>query len=450
MSETIQQDIPKNAGTNGQMYWSADEGRLGGNSEEVTDIMSKMPPWLVQRGIGILLGLLLLLLAGSIFIHYPDVISTDVSIYSGDIPVRCVAKSSGKIISLFKLNGDIVRKGDVICVIDNPSNYDHMLKLTILLDEMEARLAAGEDLPSVSGQGRWQLGELQPTYSDLIEVCNQYLFFRRNQFASTKIKELKEQIRYQNALKSDMRTKDSLLRVQFMLGRNKFVADSSLARDRIIAPREFDNSRSELISKELTVDATHSTVIQNDLQEVEYRKSITDLEQQRLQQDDDYRERIGQNIKKLRGEFAVWAQKYLIRSPVDGKTVFFGVWKVNQYVNAGEGILIVVPPIQDYIAKAMLPVRGAGKVKIGQRVYIKLAAYPYQEFGVIKGTVAQISSVPLDTIYSVEISLDKKLRTNIDKEIPPQAQLTGTAEVLTNNKSIFKRLFENIWVAHKK
>lgn len=230
----------------------------------------------------------------------------------------------------------------------------------------------------------------------------------------------------------------------------KFVADSSLAHDRVIAPREFDNSHSELISKQLTVDATHSTVIQNDLQEAEYRKSITDLEQQQLQQDDDYRERIGQNIKKLRGEFAVWAQKYLIRSPVDGKAVFFGVWKVNQYVNAGEGILIVVPPIQDYIAKAMLPVRGAGKVKIGQRVYIKLAAYPYQEFGVIKGTVAQISPVPLDTIYSMEISLDNKLRTNIDKEIPAQAQLTGTAEVLTNNKSIFKRLFENIWVAHKK
>ena len=420
------------------------------NSEEVSDIMSKMPPWLVQRGIGILLGIVVLMIGGSVFIHYPDVISTQVSIYSGNLPVKFVAKTSGKILYVFNKNGDYVHKGDVICLIENPTVYEHVLRLDTLLGELDVRLTSGADLPDISARDHLQLGEMQATYSDLVQELNQYLFFRRNKFASRKINELRAQIYYQHQLNEELGRKDSLLRLQLLLGENKYTADSSLAKDKVIAPLEFDNSRNELISRQLTVDATHSSIIQNNLQQTEYQKSITQLEQESLQQDDDYREKIGQYIKRLRGEYAVWAEKYMIRSTLDGKLVFFRIWKANQYISAGEGILMVVPPILDYVAKANLPIQGAGKVRIGQRVYIKLAAFPYQEFGVIKGTVSQVSMVPLDTSYAMEIALDNGLRTNINKVIPPQSQISGLAEVQTNNRSIFQRLFETVWIAHRK
>ncbi|MDR0505267.1 MAG: hypothetical protein LBH32_00395 [Dysgonamonadaceae bacterium] len=41
----------------------------------------------------------------------------------------------------------------------------------------------------------------------------------------------------------------------------------------------------------------------------------------------------------------------------------------------------------------LLPASGAGKVKIGDKVAIKLENYPYKEFGYIEGKVKSLSLV---------------------------------------------------------
>ncbi|MBS1601489.1 MAG: HlyD family efflux transporter periplasmic adaptor subunit [Bacteroidetes bacterium] len=420
------------------------------HSDEIADIMSQMPSWLIRRGVAILLGIVLLLLAGTWFIHYPDIVQTQVSIYSESIPVTFVAKSSGKILRIFKRNGDIVHKGDVICLIENPADYDDVLHLAAVLQSLEKFVGSEEPVNEIPVNGRLQLGEMQPTYSDLMEAINQFNFYRKNQFAARKIVQLRKQIRYQDELNTELGRKDSLLKLQLGLGRVKFNADSSLASEKVIAPLELDNSKNELIGRQMSVDAIRPTIIQNNLQQTEYLKTIADLEQQELQQESDYRERIRQDVKKLRGEYAIWEQNYIMKSPVEGKVTFFRIWKENQYVHSGEGILMVVPPIEKYVARAMLPVQGAGKVRSGQMVSIKLAAFPYQEFGIIRGRVSQISSVALDSSYGMEIVLENGLRTNINRIIPPQSQISGTADVFTNNKSIFQRIFENVWIANKR
>ena len=43
-------------------------------SEEVQDIMSKMPHWIIRQGTTVLFAVIILLFAGAYFIHYPDVI----------------------------------------------------------------------------------------------------------------------------------------------------------------------------------------------------------------------------------------------------------------------------------------------------------------------------------------------------------------------------------------
>lgn len=423
---------------------------LATNSDEVNDIMSRMPSWLIRRGITILFGIILLLLSGSFFIHYPDVITTNVSIFSANIPVRFVAKTSGKIVHLFKRDGDLVHSGDAICLIENPAFYEDVVRLRTLLKHLEGFPGPDGTSGETIIQDHLQLGEMQSTYSDLIEAFNQYSFFRKNRFAARKIQQLQDQVSFQGQLNVELARRDSLLKLQLRLGAKKFAADSSLAGDRIISPVELDDNKNELIGKQLNVDVTKSAIIQNNLQQTEYIKTITDLQQQAMQQEDDFKQRIMQDIKKLTGEYAIWEGKYLIRSPVEGKVVFFKIWKENQYINTGENILMVVPPIENYTARSLLPVEGAGKVKVGQAVSIRLSAYPYQEFGSIKGTVSKISMVPLDTSYAMEIDLPHGLRTNINIDIPPQSQISGIAEVYTANKSIFQRLFENIWLAAKK
>jgi multidrug resistance efflux pump len=140
----------------------------------------------------------------------------------------------------------------------------------------------------------------------------------------------------------------------------------------------------------------------------------------------------------------IWEQQYLVKSPVAGKVSFFKFWKAHQFVSSGEAVLMIVPPVQHYVAKATLPVFGAGKVKKGQKVLIKLSAYPFREFGMIRGNISNVSAVALDTAYAMDIQLANGLLTTAHRQIPSQPQLPGIAEVLTNDMSILERLFYSL------
>lgn len=107
-------------------------------------------------------------------------------------------------------------------------------------------------------------------------------------------------------------------------------------------------------------------------------------------------------------------------------------------------VVMVIPNVNEYTCKARVPVDGAGKIAPGQKVLIKLKAYPYHEFGVVVGQVTSISDVPLDNYYAMEIKLPNGLITNKKREIPAYSLAEGQGEVLTNNRSILERIFDRI------
>jgi multidrug resistance efflux pump len=435
---------------NGHNHYPPDTSTLYEvNSEEVQDIMSKMPHWIIRYGTTILFVLVILLFAGAYFIHYPDVVVTNVNITSSNPPLKVVASTNGRIQRIFIQNNQLVKRDESLCLLENPARYTDILLLKSILARLDTTLSLREMIRTISFTQQVQLGELQPGYADLYQAVQQYMFFIERNFISQKVGQLQSQLEYQSELNKELQSRDTFLKQQLMLEKKKFEADSYLVKEKVIAPLEFDNSRKELIDKQMNADATKSGIIQNKLQQTEYIKTITDLQQQKLQQENDLQQKIREDVKRLQGQLEVWEQKYLMKSPVDGKAVFFNVWKENQYVSNGDAVLMIVPPVQNYVAKASLPVYGAGKVKVGQNVLIKLSSYPFEEFGMVRGSVHDVSTVALDTAYSMEIQLTGGLTTTLQKTIPPQPQLTGVAEILTSDKNILERLFEKLWIENK-
>jgi hypothetical protein len=73
-------------------------------SDEVQEILGTPPRWIIRWGITIMLLVVLVLLAGSYFYKYPDLISSRITIVSENPPVQIVAKSNGKLDQLFVEN----------------------------------------------------------------------------------------------------------------------------------------------------------------------------------------------------------------------------------------------------------------------------------------------------------------------------------------------------------
>lgn len=119
---------------------------------------------------------------------------------------------------------------------------------------------------------------------------------------------------------------------------------------------------------------------------------------------------------------------------VKGTMPASGAWKVK-------------PEQFSYTVKGTMSASGAWKVKTGQKALIRLTAYPYEEYGLLQGTVMFTEANMTDTNFQVSISLDHLLHTTTGKEIPVQPRLDGTAEIMTEDKSVLQRMFGRLWRA---
>jgi multidrug resistance efflux pump len=130
-------------------------------------------------------------------------------------------------------------------------------------------------------------------------------------------------------------------------------------------------------------------------------------------------------------------------SPIAGIVNQMGIWSNNQNVTAGETVFTVVPAGQDSPkGKAMLPIQGAGKVREGQRVNVRINNFPDQEFGYLVGKVVSISSVPTaEGVYVVEVDFPDGMMTNYDRVLPISRQMQGTADIITDDLRLMERFF---------
>src|SRR5690625_2357002 len=83
-------------------------------SEEVQDIISERPGFWGRWALPIFLIILLLIVAGTWFIRYPDTIKATATLKAINGPRAIVPLQEGKLIRLFVQNGDTVSKEDAI------------------------------------------------------------------------------------------------------------------------------------------------------------------------------------------------------------------------------------------------------------------------------------------------------------------------------------------------
>ena len=107
-------------------------------------------------------------------------------------------------------------------------------------------------------------------------------------------------------------------------------------------------------------------------------------------------------------------------------------------------MVFIIVPIENlsFTARLKTPTQNSGKIKIGQKVNIRLENYPDSEFGVLYGTVKNISLIPdKNGLYIVDVKLPRKLITSYGKEIEFKQEMQGMAEIITEDLRLIQRFF---------
>jgi multidrug efflux pump subunit AcrA (membrane-fusion protein) len=414
-------------------------------SDEVQEILSHVPSWMIRWGITVILVLILMVLAMSYVIKYPDVVSAQAIVTTEQPPLRLVNKVSGQITTLHVLDGTQVQAGDVIAEMENPVPEGVVLAFTEHLENIKNAQDSGNLANYQLIEFNQPLGEWQQNYNELIRAIRDFKELGLNQLNKSKIGTLEKQITNQKRLAEISRRQLALSEAALRNAQIKFEADKKLYDKGAISRVDFMNEETKYQQAQREVHNINATLVQQEITLNDLVRQITDLrfdtnEKLRVTQ-----QQIDANLAMLQNAMFSWQQNYQLIAPQTGRLIYLNNWTKNQVVQMNTEMFAVIPENTAYYVQLRIPVGGAGKVKKNQRVNIQVANFPHQEFGQLTGYIETLPELP--TLngeimeYTAKVRLPDGLLTSYKRVLIYQPEMQGTAEIITEDLRVIERVF---------
>jgi len=427
-------------------------------SDEVKDIIDKMPGGFGVIVSGFVLVLAIALLFFGYFIKYPDIVKGELVLNTAAGPVKVVSNSSGKMFIINIKSKDSIRAGKYIGYIQNSANFNHVCLIDSLLHQLEVHKIQGR-ISKEFFPADINLGELNEKYFDFLNSFYNVL----NHYAQNVYGHQEAILRKQaSSQKSIIRLAQSdlkLARQTYDLTLKSYNRDSILYSRKVLSVADLENTKGFLFNAQRNYEAIESKILNA---EYELEDVLSQLEQLNIQK---IGEKLQSDIKATGSYYELvesikqWQLKYAFISPMDGVIEFTNFWNNGDYIASGQELFSIIPATKDVYAQVFLPEVGAGKVRTGQKVIIKLNDFPFAEYGTVKGTVTDISlmtnqkAVSADRrqdLYLLKVNLDQGLKTNFGTELAFKFGAKGAAEIITADRRLYERIFDNFRYQIKK
>lgn len=358
-------------------------------SEAVQIILSRKPGFIERWALLIFLAILLLLLAGTWFIKYPDVVVASATLIPVTTPKEIVSITSGKIEKIFVHNEDLVLQNSMIAWLETTGDHNQAIALGNLIDSGISLMHKGnyEKIFPFFEESFDNLGELQTPYQQLFTSWQKF--------------------------------NDYLVKVHYYKKKQVLKQESFFSKKII-----FNIKPQQPVVKEYQQTEDK---IQNLKQNISKQKNVF--------------EQVLQRMKSITDN---WLKKYIIKAPADGIVIFVNPLQENQFIQSNKVLGFVNANNASCYARAILPQSSFGKIDTGQLVQLRFEAYPYQKFGYVSGKLRHISKVPVGGGFPVNIELVKGLSTNNKKDIPFKNGLRAQAIIITNESRLFQRFYNTI------
>ena len=410
-------------------------------SEEVQEILSFVPNWMIRWGNTLILVMLIGVLLISWFVKYPDTIAAEIVVTTSIPPEKIYAKTSGQIDAILVNDNDVVSKSKILAILENSANYKDVLLLKNVIDTLTINYTdfyfPVEKLPILF------LGDVESDYA----------LFERN-YAEYKLnKELKpfsnESLANQLSLAEarnrlvTLISQRSLNKKELALKKKDLERFEKLYKKGVISAQEYDQKQLDFLQSERAYKNMSSSISQ--LRETinNSRKTIRGTEIRKTQDQNKELKNVIQSYNQLKRSLKTWELRYVLLSSINGRVSFLSFWNENQSVKQGDLVFTIIPEgNSSFIGKIKAPARNSGKIKVGQRVNIRLTNYPYTEFGILEGTIKSISLMSdNDGNYLIDVQLPDKLVTTYKKEIEFKQEMRGTVEIITEDLRLIERFF---------
>lgn len=408
-------------------------------SEEVQDILTKVPHWMIRWGTVLIFGIIIMLFSIAWFLKYPDIIRAEIIITTNVPPEKLIAKTSGRIQAILVTDKAQVLANTPLAVIENSANYQDVFRLKKELEKFQK--STSKEFPFATFKNL-QLGEIESAYA----------LFQKDYVANTLNESLHPYAVEGNAQKSEstqIKERLTLLEQQkeineqeLQLQRNDIARYAKLHDKGVISSQEYDAKKLSYLQAEKNYKNLLTSISQLKSSLIENTRASKGTVINDVKESVNLDRSLSQSFYQLKKAIKDWELNYILQSAIEGKVSFTQVWVANQTITSGDNVFSIVPVAgKGFVGKVKAPSLNSGKIQVNQEVNIRLANFPDREFGILKGKVSNISLVPdTDGNVMIDVILPEGMKTSYKKQIPFQQEMRGAAEIITEDLSLLERI----------
>ena len=411
-------------------------------SEGAQEIISRKPDFFEKWALILFTGILLLLIGGTWFIRYPDIIQANGKLMAENAPKEIIARQSGRLTGLLVKNGEPVKKGDIIGWMESTAATSEVLDLSNKLDSAITLINSGNDenLSGLFNQRYSQLGELQIPYQSFTAAMQQYNDYLVNGFYVRKKQMLLQDISTLRQMNTSIEMQKGLTRQDEDSSQKTLAMNKILFDEKVISAEEYRIAKSKHVNKQMALPQLNASILSNQSQQREKLKEIEQLNHDISQQKIIFE----QALQTLKSSVDEWMRQYVLQAHIDGKIIFALPLQPNKFIEQGKLLGYINPPDNRYYMELSLPQNNLGKVDTGMQVQLRFDAYPYQEVGFVKGKLNYMSPIASDSGFLGTVNLQNGLQTNLNKTIQYKNGLQAQALIITKNMRLLERIYYSV------
>ncbi|MGZ3814954.1 MAG: HlyD family secretion protein, partial [Mucilaginibacter sp.] len=385
------------------------------HTDDMQDIITTVPSWLLRWGITVFFCILVLIIALSALIRYPDIVKATLKIDSPNSPKPVVSKVHGKLTKLLVTENSAVTEGQPLAYLESTANHVKVLNLLSNLKELQTQVLEKKPINNIlfNQADNVQFGELQSAYQVFYQEYISYSASTNNGFDLRKRVYLQKDLVDISKQEQQLNAQKVIQQKDFSLAGDEYEMHKKLAQQRVETMAELRQEESKYLAKKSPLIQTESALITSNNNYSAKQKEILELDNQIVEE----RSKFLQALNSLISQAEDWKSKYVLTASQSGKLSYAGMVQENQVLAPNQEVFYINPGNEKFFGEMAIPQDNMGKVKDGQEVLIKLKSYPFEEYGMLVGRIKYIADVPYrDSIFISKV--DFKIRSLSDMKRP--------------------------------
>jgi hypothetical protein len=444
----------------------------------IQDMMGTPPGWLLHSGLSAIAVVVAVVLGLTAFIRYPEKVEAPFLLQTEKIPLALHAGAVGVIETVYTPSEASVTAGDTLLIFRSETDWRPVRDLDLWLAQLEqdlyaqsstaltsssaelvasklqylSRLPHLQHLPSPQERGRGRgnySATIQAPFTTLKTILRARTSYQKTNGVAAEVRAYEREIEDAKRLSTSLNKQVALYERELTYQQKQTDRMTELEQSGIVSTQEMEEATAQTIGARRQREVLVSSDIQNQLRVQQVRQQILQRKLTHSEKLADFDRQVLTQLKLMRSAFDEYRERYVLTVREDGKLNWQPTVRAQATVSPTNPLGYLINPngSDEMIARLQLPTLGQGKITVGDKVILDFAAYPSREYGQVEGKLTSVAPVALpdqnnEYFRLATVALPDSLTTSYGKTLPFQYNLSGTARIITAERTLLQRLLD--------